>query len=120
MTGKLVHNDGEYFVLRKNKYRVSEFIIRKKLNNETWVEFDEFENDCCIVTKIYDTNFGTSLESVSDAYYRYEKNNYPVNGFNVGNKTTICPLCNNYYVGSEDSKNCEVCALEKEIKISNT
>ena len=50
MTGKLVHNDGEYFVLRKNKYRVSEFITRKKLNNETWVEFDEFENDCCIVT----------------------------------------------------------------------
>lgn len=116
MTGRILEIENKNFVLRNKKYLVLDVLTSKNFNNKTWVEFEIVDNNSCVVTKVYDENFGTSLENVSSAYFRYENNEYPINGFFLGSDTIICGKCEKQYVGSKKSKNCEPCGLKLEIK----
>ena len=79
-------------------------------------EFDVIDQDFALIEKVYDLSFGTTKESVSIATERHNKNQYPIGGFIPGSQTKTCSCCQNYFVGDQNSNQCEICALEDQMK----
>ena len=110
------------FVFEKNKHLHSKLINQLSENDEVWVEFeikplpDELENivtTTAEITKIYDSNFGTWKEKVSDVVDRHENNSYPIGNFIPGWKNRKCVICDSYFIADKESDECEKCSINK-------
>jgi hypothetical protein len=134
MTGKVINKDGELYLvtytgsLPVSPTNLQDTLIKleKRLLNENsvWVEFivdtiavgsDEFnviDSDVAIIEKIYSIDFGTRKELVSDAHNRYKNKTYPLRGFTPGYSNCKCTICNNDFIGSDSSTECELCVME--------
>lgn len=119
MVGKLLLQEDEIKLKSRHGYFLIENIeeIKNKLkkksfeNDPLWVEFEINPNvNRALITKLYDSDFGTPKENISIAIERYERNKYPIGGFIPGFNHKKCSTCKNNYIGSESSSQCEICA----------
>jgi hypothetical protein len=85
------------------------------LNESVWVDFEVDIDNKIIINKKYSSEIGTPKENVSLAFYRYEKNSYPLGSFKNGFENMFCDKCKTDYIGSFDSETCELCMLKNMI-----
>lgn len=122
MVGKIIKENGMMIVLSpygnyiiNNDEPLYDSVTDKlKHNIPVWVEFD-INHDKVQIETLYDYTFGTHLEGISTATARYEKNRYPISGFQPGYHMDICSTCENDYVGDKKSTQCEICAINEVI-----
>ena len=86
------------------------------VEKNVWIDFEVDTNNKIIINKKYNLEIGTPKENVSLAFYRYEKNNYPIGSFKNGFENMFCDKCKADYIGSFDSETCELCMLKNMIE----